>query len=117
MPQDDKEAVNWYRKAAEQGNAYGQNKLAIMYRNAKGVSQDDKEAVKWYRKAAEQGLAVAHNNLAFICTKRDWASHKITKRQSIGHAKRLIRETPVPRTVWAFCTRMVTVSPRTSPRP
>lgn len=49
------EAVNWYRKAAEQGNAQAQFELADCYRKGEGVSEDDVEAVKWYRKAAEQG--------------------------------------------------------------
>jgi hypothetical protein len=49
------EAVNWYRKAAEQGDAKAQNALGVMYHNGFGVKRDDKEAKKWFRKAAEQG--------------------------------------------------------------
>ena len=56
VPQDDAEAVKWYRKAAEQGNADAQNWLGWMYQNGKGVPPDDAEAVEWYRKAAEQGV-------------------------------------------------------------
>ncbi|MEZ8274090.1 tetratricopeptide repeat protein, partial [Vibrio splendidus] len=63
VSQDDKEAVSWYRKAAEQGYARAQNNLGIMYDEGRGVSQGDKEAVYWYRKAAEQGYARAQNNL------------------------------------------------------
>lgn len=58
VTQDDKEAVNCYRKAAEQGLAMGQVSLGTMYENGKGVPKDEKEAVAWYRKAAEQGEAV-----------------------------------------------------------
>ena len=61
---DDKEAVKWYRKSAEQGFADAQNNLGAMYLNGSGVLKDDKEAVKWYRKAAEQGLADAQYNLS-----------------------------------------------------
>mgnify|MGYP002136838370 FL=1 len=61
--QNDKEAVAWYRKAAEQGHANAQNNLGVMYANGQGVSQNDKEAVTWYRKAAEQGNANAQKNL------------------------------------------------------
>ena len=57
MLEDDKEAAKWYRKAAEQGNAYGQQELGVMYSEGEGVEKDAKEAVKWYRKAAEQGNA------------------------------------------------------------
>jgi len=55
VPQDDVEAVRWYRKAAEQGNAVAQYYLGITYATGTGVPQDDVEAVAWYRKAAEQG--------------------------------------------------------------
>ena len=64
--QNDEEAVKWYRRAAEQGDATGQANLAACYENARGVEQDLKEAVKWYFKAAEQGYAVAQNNLG-VC--------------------------------------------------
>ena len=63
VPQDDKEAVKWYRKAAEQGYAFAQHNLGVMYANGRGVPEDDKEAVKWFRKAAEQGYAFAQFNL------------------------------------------------------
>ena len=63
VPEDHKEAVKWYRKAAEQGHAIAQNNLGVMYGNGEGVQEDHKEAVKWYRKAAEQGHAIAQYNL------------------------------------------------------
>ena len=55
--QDNLEAVKWYRKAAEQGNANAQNNLGYMYQYGKGVPQSKLEAVKWYRKADSQGFA------------------------------------------------------------
>ena len=63
MPQDDAEAVKWYRLAAEQGYAEAQTNLGVMYDKGKGVPQDDAEAVKWYRLAAGQGHAKAQVNL------------------------------------------------------
>ena len=57
VPQDDAEAVKWFRKAAEQGHAKAQLCLGFMYSEGLGVPQDDAEAVKWLRRAAEQGLA------------------------------------------------------------
>ena len=57
VPQDYKEAVKWYRLAAEQGYVCS---IQSWYhvRNGEGVPQDYKEAVKWYRLAAEQGDAM-----------------------------------------------------------
>lgn len=48
VPQDDKEAVKWYRLSADQGVANAQYLLGKMYRLGRGVPQDYKEALKWY---------------------------------------------------------------------
>lgn len=48
MP-NEKEAVKWYRLAAEQGMAAAQSSLGEAYAKGKGVVWDDREAVKWYR--------------------------------------------------------------------
>ena len=54
--QDDAQAVQWYRKAAEQGYAQAQFNLGNMYVDGRGARQDYAQAVHWYRKAAEQGI-------------------------------------------------------------
>ena len=59
VEQDDKEAVKWFRKAAEQGLPEAQRCIGWMYQDGLGVEKDDKEAVKWFRKAAEQGYEPA----------------------------------------------------------
>ncbi|HCN10096.1 MAG TPA: hypothetical protein DIT01_19390, partial [Lentisphaeria bacterium] len=51
VPQDDAEAVKWFRKAAEQGYPQAQYNLGVAYANGEGVPEDDVAAVKWYRKA------------------------------------------------------------------
>lgn len=52
----DKEAVEWFRKAAEQGNALGQLGLSTMYALGEGgLKQDFTEARKWVTRAADQG--------------------------------------------------------------
>ena len=66
VPEDDAEAVRWYRLAAEQGHASAQNNLGLMYAEGNGVPEDDAEAVRWYRLAAEQGHASAQNNLGVM---------------------------------------------------
>ncbi len=63
VPEDDAEAVRWYRLAAEQGYADAQVILGEVYANGEGVPEDDVEAVRWYRLAAEQGFAPAQFNL------------------------------------------------------
>jgi TPR repeat protein len=53
--QNFKQAVWWYRKAAERGHEAAQIFLARMYEDGRGVPQDYGQAVRWYRMAAEQG--------------------------------------------------------------
>ena len=64
VKRDYKEAVNWYRKAAEKGVPRAQYHLGALYEIGQGVPHDDAEAARWYRKAAEAGLADAQYNLA-----------------------------------------------------
>lgn len=53
--QDKVDAAEWFRKAAEQGNADAQALLAACYLCGEGVKQDKSQAIKWYRKAADNG--------------------------------------------------------------
>ena len=55
VPEDDREAVKWTRKAAEQGRASAQNNLGVMYQNGEGVPQDYVKAYAWWILAAAQG--------------------------------------------------------------
>jgi TPR repeat protein len=61
-----KEALRWFHKAAEGGDAQAQLNLGIVYMNGHGVAQSDKEAVRMWLKSAEQGNAMAQNNLGYF---------------------------------------------------
>ena len=65
-PQDYTEALQWFRSAADQGNADAQYNLGVMYDEGQGVPQDDTEALQWYRRAADQGNADARFNLGVM---------------------------------------------------
>ncbi len=56
VPENDAEAVKWYRKAAEQGNAVAQGQLGFMYAQGKGVPEDYVLAYAWLNLAAAQGI-------------------------------------------------------------
>jgi TPR repeat protein len=58
------EAVNYYRKAAEQGNADGEFGLGNMYAGGEGVKRDPAEARKWILRAADKNHARAITTLA-----------------------------------------------------
>ncbi|HEX3091826.1 MAG TPA: tetratricopeptide repeat protein [Candidatus Angelobacter sp.] len=53
--------LNWYHKAADQGNSLAENQIGSYYDNGAGHNQA--EGFKWYRKAADHGDAVAENNV------------------------------------------------------
>ena len=56
-PQSYERAVEWYRKAAEQGYTPAQFALGNCYENGCGVLQSYEKAVEFYRKAAEKAPA------------------------------------------------------------
>ena len=58
------EAVSYYRKAAEQGNADGEFGLGSMIANGEGVKRDAAEARKWITRAADKNHARAIVTLA-----------------------------------------------------
>jgi len=60
------DALEWYRKAADQGYAVAQVILGWHYHTGEGVPQDDAEAARWYRLAADQGDAVAQQSLGCV---------------------------------------------------
>ena len=61
--QNYREAVRWYRAAAEQGHTTAQFSLGVMYAAGEGVARDYQEAVRWFRVLAEKGHGHAQNNL------------------------------------------------------
>jgi len=64
---DGKEAVRWFRMAAEQGDVGAQMFLGSMYYGGTlGVIEDKKEAAKWCRMAAEQGESSSQSLLGLM---------------------------------------------------
>ena len=56
-------AIEWFRLAAAQGNAFAQNKLGEQYKIGEGVERDYAQALKWFKLSADQGYAAAQSNL------------------------------------------------------
>ena len=57
--QNSQTALEWYRKAARQGNAHAQYSLGFAYYSGNGVSRNFRQAALWFREAALQGLPEA----------------------------------------------------------
>ncbi len=89
VPQDDEQAVAWYRKAAEQGLAEAQNNLGLMYEyGSGGVPQDYAQAHMWYNLATDASDASLRNLAA---KNREIVAAKMTPAQ-IAEAQRMARE-------------------------
>jgi len=56
VPEDDTEAIRWFRMAAEQGDARAQYSLGLMYVRGAGVAQNDARAYLWLNLAAAASL-------------------------------------------------------------
>ena len=54
MPENNTEAVRWYRIAAEKGNIKAQSLIGTAYHRGIGFAVDDVQATQWLGKAAEQ---------------------------------------------------------------
>jgi len=78
------EAVKWYRKSAEQGDARGQRQLGLCLYVGEGVPQDYVQAYKWLDLAAAQGLEEAKHELAEL---KVWMTS-----DQIAKAQRLVRD-------------------------
>ncbi|KAG9299475.1 hypothetical protein G9A89_009428 [Geosiphon pyriformis] len=61
---DTQQAYNFYRKAADNGEAAAQNHLGLCYQDGIGVERDSLKAFDWFKEAASAGNAAALNNLA-----------------------------------------------------
>jgi hypothetical protein len=66
VPENDTEAVRWYRLAADQGHPKAQYNLGNSYANGTGVPQNHAEAVRWFRLGADRGDAKAQYSLGVM---------------------------------------------------
>lgn len=66
VEKDLKEAVKWYRSAAELGDALAECCLGSMYLEGLGVDKDVKMAAEWFKRAAMQGQNDARMQLGNI---------------------------------------------------
>lgn len=60
------ELLSYINKGVDQGNAYAQTNLGLMYLYGRGVAQNDQESVRYFKIAAEQGDSLAQFNLGVI---------------------------------------------------
>jgi polysaccharide export outer membrane protein len=64
VPQNDRDAMAWFAKAAANGDANAQWKLGLGYLKGIGVPQDERKAAEWFKTAANQGHIRAQSALS-----------------------------------------------------
>ena len=70
VPENDAEAVKWFRLAAEQGHAGAQFNLGGMYATGEGVLRSGAAAADWYYKAGLAYLEEGKREDALLCVER-----------------------------------------------
>ncbi len=91
VPQDFAEAIKWYRKAADQGDALAQLLLGEMYTHGQGAPQDFMAAHVWCNLAAARFSASAKKLRDDAVECRSRIASKLTPAQ-IAEAQRLARD-------------------------
>ena len=81
VPQNDAEAMKWFRLAANQGDAEAQFNLGVMFRDGVGVPQNYVQAHMWVNLAGAGGNSNGNKN-------RDMVAGEMTAAQ-IAEAQRL----------------------------
>jgi S1-C subfamily serine protease len=66
LSNDEVDAAEWFRLAAERGHPKAQNHLGIMYLGGTGVPESYDEAYRWVAQGAFQGDADAQTNLGYL---------------------------------------------------
>ena len=85
-----KQALEYFEKAAKQGNTEALNKIGVMCFKGEGITKDITKAIEYFEKAANLGNTNALNNLGVICLneKKDYkkAQEYFEKAADLGHA-------------------------------
>ena len=82
VPENDAEAVKWYRKAADQGHADAQSNLGFMYATGEGVPEKNIRAYVWWSMAKTQCNAGAAGNIDIL--KPTMTKQQIAQAQSLA---------------------------------
>jgi TPR repeat protein len=66
VPQDYRQAKEWFEKAAKQGHVGAQADLGMLYLHGEGAPQSAQMAMFWFSRAAEQGDVLAFAKLGWM---------------------------------------------------
>ncbi len=66
FPIDEKKGIEWFQKAADNGEPVAQYIVATMYYDGEDVTQDYSKAINYYQKSAEQGALTSAHDLGMM---------------------------------------------------
>ena len=66
MPQDNSQALKWYKRSAEHFHKDAQNNLGALYSKGEGTKQDFVEALKWIIISAQNGSEAGEKNIRIV---------------------------------------------------
>jgi len=90
VPENDKEAAKWYRKAAEQGHVDAQILIGFMYNFGHLAPKETVTAYAWYSIAADNGGVNAEESKVTIA--KEMTPKQIAKAEAL--AKEMIKKNP-----------------------
>lgn len=67
VPENDREALKWYREAAEKGHPRAALTMSRLYFTGDGVARDDAKGAEWMQRAAERGDSYAQALMGMLC--------------------------------------------------
>ncbi|HEY4329105.1 MAG TPA: hypothetical protein VGN88_05165 [Phycisphaerae bacterium] len=79
-------ALNWYRKAADQGSPVAMFNVGLFYETGRGTEQNETEAANWYQRATDKNYTSAMVNLGLMYEK----GHGVGK--DTAHALKLYKQ-------------------------
>ncbi len=79
VPQDVKDAANWFQLAADKGDPEAQFSLGLLYARGRGVEKNVKKAAELFTKAADSGQKNAQFNLAYMALQGQEVRRDVTR--------------------------------------
>jgi uncharacterized protein len=66
VPQDNANALKWYKRSAERSHKDAQNNLGALYSKGEGAEEDFVEALKWFIISSENGSEGGQKNIRIV---------------------------------------------------
>lgn len=66
VPQNNSQALKWYKRSAERFHKDAQNNLGALYSKGEGTEQDFVEALKWFIISAQNGSEEGQKNIRIV---------------------------------------------------